>query len=1160
MIKITKKESSKFPLFLREIFLLLLFALLLGGCAGQQYISKRQIEGEGLLLEKKFDQAISAFKTAIQEAQKGGDKREVAHLKSLLGWAYAEAMRLEDAEREIKEAIQIAEANGIDAALFYAKLAVINSKSMSVPEGLKAAEKALALTAKKWQSQAKTEDREKIIDYAIAHHGYPPDVDMIKTIVMAESSLSIIYLLKGDHQRTIESGERAIKHFAGLTSLMKLAQRGDKVEFFRGMGVAAAATSSAYKNLGNNSKEEAFSKIGKDAFQRIGVEVKGDDLFSAYAESGGYLSLARMTEGAFRPDPRFSADFNKAEKLYFDGHHKEAILAYQELIEKAKSKGNTDEAARALSQLGWLLAELGRYPEAIRLLKEGISILPQGDLTSVTYARLSAIEGRLGNYEKGLDDSNRALDILFKNRQRMFAGKNRDWVIDAAMKNPGLPPDVILIKAVTSAEGAKTTIYYLKGDFKEAIKEGERAIGHFQDILKAVSLAPEREQISYFEGLGFITLCVGDAYRNIGEIRKGREYLERSREYFKKARLNFGDVIAEGLIGYSYVVEGDYQKGAEIFKRNLLRIESGGLEELKWHIRSVFARSLYEEARKLESKVKTIQAEKRIDELWQIKKEMLEKNREKTAVLASLVGIDSGKRFSQTIKLLEKTEDRKSAIDHLNSLIRFFKEESYKNYLGAIENIESIRSIMETDLNKRLFQANKQLIYDDFIRLSTELYGPEAGFAALERAKARSLLDLLTTKEVTFKGGGLLREEATIRESVGEIQWKAREGERKVEDQNAPGVRSTAELEREVGKYRDLMLKIKRDEPELASLITASYLTYEDIKQTLPSDATLLEYFLSDEKMYIWVVGQKAITVNEVRLKKDELKEKIRSFREAITTRDKEKEKNLSRELYDLLIIPVKNKISGQRLGIIPHNVLHYLPFNVLNSGNRYLIEEYPIFFSPSASVLKYTLEKKRARGEKLIAFGNPDLGDPVYDLPFAGKEVEGIAGIYPSAKIYLRKEASKEVAKNETGVYDIIHFACHAEFSDLDPLYSSIRLAKDKTGEGRLEVHEIFSLDLRPYLVTLSACKTGLGLVTTGDEIIGMNRAFIFAGAPSILSSLWSVSDVSTAKLMESFYKNLKKMTKDEALQKAQVEMMKTKEFASPFFWAPFYLTGDWR
>jgi tetratricopeptide (TPR) repeat protein len=158
------------------------------------------------------------------------------------------------------------------------------------------------------------------------------------------------------------------------------------------------------------------------------------------------------------------------------------------------------------------------------------------------------VEGRLGNYEKGLEHANRALEIIWKNREKMFAGKDPERVLDAAMKNPGFPPDVILIKAVTSAEGAKTTIYYLKEDYKETIRQGEKAIRHFQNVEKAMTLAPEREQISYFEGLGFVTLAVGDAYRNRGEVQKGREYLEKSRDYFKKARLPFGDVIAEGFL------------------------------------------------------------------------------------------------------------------------------------------------------------------------------------------------------------------------------------------------------------------------------------------------------------------------------------------------------------------------------------------------------------------------------------------------------------------------------------------------------------------------------------------------------------------------------------------------------------------------------------
>lgn len=115
-----------------------------------------------------------------------------------------------------------------------------------------------------------------------------------------------------------------------------------------------------------------------------------------------------------------------------------------------------------------------------------------------------------------------------------------------------------------------------------------------------------------------------------------------------------------------------------------------------------------------------------------------------------------------------------------------------------------------------------------------------------------------------------------------------------------------------------------------------------------------------------------------------------------------------------------------------------------------------------------------------------------------------------------------------------------HAEFNALSPLFSSIRLSRDNENDGKLQTHDVFSLDINPYLVTLSVCQTGLGAIATGDELIGMNRTFIYAGTPSILASLWSVSDDSTSKLMESFYRHLQTEPKDKSLQKAQLELIK--------------------
>ena len=160
-------------------------------------------------------------------------------------------------------------------------------------------------------------------------------------------------------------------------------------------------------------------------------------------------------------------------------------------------------------------------------------------------------------------------------------------------------------------------------------------------------------------------------------------------------------------------------------------------------------------------------------------------------------------------------------------------------------------------------------------------------------------------------------------------------------------------------------------------------------------------------------------------------------------------------------------------------------------------------------------------------------------NLSFAEIEAKEIKSLYPQSAIYLEKEATEERAKALVGSSDIIHFASHAELNEDDPLASAIRLAKSDKEDGRLEVREIFGMDLKASLVVLSACETGLGKLSSGDELVGLTRAFIYAGTPSVVASLWNVEDSSTAQLMASFYKNLKTMSKAEALRQAQLNLI---------------------
>jgi len=238
----------------------------------------------------------------------------------------------------------------------------------------------------------------------------------------------------------------------------------------------------------------------------------------------------------------------------------------------------------------------------------------------------------------------------------------------------------------------------------------------------------------------------------------------------------------------------------------------------------------------------------------------------------------------------------------------------------------------------------------------------------------------------------------------------------------------------------------------------------------------------------------------------------------------------------------------------VPHDVLHYLPLHALKLEGRYLIERNAVCYSPSASVMRFCRTKRQNRRERALV-----LGDSRSDLLYAYEESFEVAALF-GTRPYLQNEATKTLLKEklaQTGAeLDILHFSCHGIFWPDDPLQSSIVLAPEngnavsasdleKADPSQLTAAEIFGLSLHASLITLSACETGINERKPGDELLGLTRSLIYAGTPSVLVSLWSVEELSTALLMQHFYTLLhslpskeqaEPMTKAEALQSAQL------------------------
>ena len=289
--------------------------------------------------------------------------------------------------------------------------------------------------------------------------------------------------------------------------------------------------------------------------------------------------------------------------------------------------------------------------------------------------------------------------------------------------------------------------------------------------------------------------------------------------------------------------------------------------------------------------------------------------------------------------------------------------------------------------------------------------------------------------------------------------------------------------------------------------------------------------------------------------------------------------------------MPVAERVDGsERLLIIPDGPLHVLPFRALilepedrqaepELSPRYLIEWKPLHTAMSATVYSELRKPRGAAAERppaagdsilLTAFGDPSYPQDLKDLrplPHSRQEVEGITGLYPplDVRAYLGAAATEEQAKSVGRETRILHFATHATLDDRFPLHSALALSiPEKPVPGRengwLQTFEIFErLRLDADLVVLSACETALGQELAGEGLIGLTRAFQYAGAQTVAASLWSVRDEATAELMVRLYRQLQSgSSKAEALRAAQMESI--HKGASPFIWAAFELYGDWR
>lgn len=529
-------------------------------------------------------------------------------------------------------------------------------------------------------------------------------------------------------------------------------------------------------------------------------------------------------------------------------------------------------------------------------------------------------------------------------------------------------------------------------------------------------------------------------------------------------------------------------------------------------------------------------------------------------------------------------------------------EEALAAYIEAVGIVETLAGSLSTNVSSETFNASRgnRDLYDHLIKLLIKKGRSAEALVYLERAKSKALVDALAGANVKAKDPQMSALLDRLREQTDALRVAEKElavelAKPEANRDKAKITAARAKLSEAKNKYLDAVEKVKQANPSYASLVAVNPTDLVEIRKRLPEKTLLLEYFPTDNELYIFVVTRDAgPAIRTVAIKRTDLAKLIMQYREALSSateqsvlersargalwKDDGKQdfkndiapiKDATLRLYQALIAPVQAEVdAAETLLIVPAGELYYLPIHALGRANQdgsltFLIEQKRFAYLASADLLNAVASvaaPDNSVGAKrpMLAMGNPDGS-----LPAATEEVSTLGRIFINANIITGKDATVSRMAESTAGVSYIHFATHGIINSLEPKESYLVLAGEP---GRLSVKDIVEDNYKvsfngTRLVTLSACDTNIGGYDPSAVYSSLSRAFTKAGAPTVVASLWSVNDSSTKETMMAFYKEISAgQSKAESMRRAQLAVMRDPRFAHPYYWAPFVVLGDWK
>ncbi len=889
----------------------------------------------------------------------------------------------------------------------------------------------------------------------------------------------------------------------------------------------ADATLTLANRLGDNQALAQAKRAKANALYAKGEYASAVDLheqavalFDAIDETN---EVARTLSGSIQP-------------LLLLGEYSRAFAAGERARKIFADEGNTWRLARLEINIGNIYSRQDRFVEAIECYQSAY----QGLLKHNDAEGIAAALSNMATYYISLNDFPKALKAHKQARQ--FCEEH------------GMP------LLVSQADYNIAYLYYLRGEYSKAIQ-----------MLRAASGNSKKIGDAYHQAL--CNLDLAELYLELNLSSEASELAQQGYEGFTKLRMGYESAKCLAFSAIAASQQGHAFEGLKLFSQAREMFVKEKNQAWPSLIDLYRALVFFEEGRFFEARRHCTEA---LDSFLAL-------NLPNKSVLAQLLLArialktdDPDQAFQYASGALEKVSVLESPfliyqayllLGNIQS-IRRDREKAYSAYKSAREALETLRSSLRGEELKISFIKNRLEVYENLVELclsgEADQTAAEEAFTYVEQAKSRSLMDLFArpAPAVSENDTGQSELVRSIKDLREELNWYYNRIEREQLQPEQQSVERIALLQQEARDREKKLVRVLQDATETdateAGLQMPSYMPISSIRAVIPPDTLLVEYFRVRDRILVCLLGRETLEIVPVTVEGRVagllrlLQFQLSKFRlnpqylEAFHDSLVQATQSHLKELYDELIAPVASRLKANHLIFVPHGSLHYVPFHALFDGSQHLIDRYTVSYSPSASI--YALCQSRtanASGASLV------LGIPDPQAPAILDEVQALAGVLDQAELFVGQNATEHILRSKGPTSRVIHIATHGRFRQDNPMFSAIRL-----GDSFLSLFDLYQLRLPVELITLSGCSTGLNVVAAGDELIGLARGLLHAGAQSLILSLWDVHDKSTAEFMTAFYRFLGQgKSKADALRSSMLQLR--SRYPHCYQWAPFILVG---